>query len=270
MFEFIADKSGKLTKITLNNVRDISYTNLMKLLRNKDVKVNGNRVSKDLLINEGDKVTLYYKAQELKKFHLIFKDDNILVVDKKSGYESVEVYNDLLKEYSSVKFIHRLDRNTDGLLIFALNDISEEELLKGFKNHSFDKKYHAVVYGKMSLKKEVLSAYLLKNSETATVKIFNKKVENSVMIKTGYEVLKENEKTSELLVTLYTGKTHQIRAHLAHVGHFIIGDNKYGDAKINKLFSAKSQMLSAYSLTLFFDDKSPLSYLNNKTFTIER
>ncbi len=270
MYEFIADKTGKISKLALYNVQDLSYSALMKLLRNKDVKVNEKRISKDLIINKGDRVVLYYNPQKVQKFSVIYEDENILILDKKSGYESVEVYNDLLLEKPSAKFVHRLDRNTDGLMIFALNEVTENELLQGFKKHTFDKKYIAKVYGRMPCYKDVLTAYLLKDSENSLVKIFDKRVEGSVMIKTGYEVVKTDDKTTDLLVTLYTGKTHQIRAHLAHVGNFIIGDGKYGDAKINKTFNAKSQMLSSFSLTLKFSEDSLLYYLNNKTFTIKR
>ena len=270
MYQFIADKNGKLSKLALYNVQDLSYSALMKLLRNKDVKVNDKRISKDVLLNQGDKVVLYFKPQKIEKFSTIYIDENILIIDKKSGYQSEDVYNDILQQFSTAKFIHRLDRNTDGLMVFALNEDAENQLLKGFKEHAFDKKYRAKVYGQMPCDKDILTAFLVKDSENSLVKIYDKKVDNSVMIKTGYEVVKADRETSDLLVTLYTGKTHQIRAHLAHEGHFIIGDGKYGDNKINSKFNAKTQKLSSYSLTLKFDKLSPLYYLNNKTFTIKR
>ena len=154
-------------------------------------------------------------------------------------------------------------------MIFSLNREAEKELINGFKSHSFVKIYLATVYGKMPKKSDLLTAYLVKDADNSIVKIYDKKVNGSLLIKTGYEVVKEEENTSLLRVRLYTGKTHQIRAHLAHIGHFIIGDGKHGDNEINKKMGKDKQMLSAYELTLIFDDKSCLNYLNNKTFCIE-
>ena len=98
------------------------------------------------------------------------------------------------------------------------------------------------------------------------MKIYDRKVENSVTIITGYKVIEKLGETSVLDVTLFTGKTHQIRAHLAYIGHFIIGDGKYGDNSINKRLGVKNQQLTAYSLTLHFSKDSPLYYLDGKTF----
>ncbi|MBE7090229.1 MAG: RluA family pseudouridine synthase [Clostridiales bacterium] len=267
MKSFIADKNGKLTRLALDNVQGLSYGALMKSLRDKDVKVNGVRVKADMMLNVGDKVDIYFKQTATSKYAVIFRDENLLVINKKRGFTSEEVFDEISQKEETY-FIHRLDRNTDGIMVFALNKVAEEELLLGFKNRTFTKIYRATVYGKMPKKSDILTAFLKKDSEKSEVKIFDKEVLGSVMIKTGYQVEKEDEETSVLSVTLYTGKTHQIRAHLAHVGHFIIGDGKYGDDRINKRLGVKEQQLTAYSLTLSFDDKSPLAYLNKKTFTL--
>lgn len=269
MIEFIANKNAKLSKVILKEYPLISYSVLMKLLRNKDVKVNGLRTNKDVEINSGDKVEIYYNLPEKSLYSLIFCDQNILVINKESGVLSEEVFNEIKCKYSSARFIHRLDRNTSGLMIFALNENAEKELLLGFKNHSFDKRYLATVKGRLNAKEGVHVAYLLKDKESSTVKIFDKKVNGSVMIKTGYEVISENQETSILKVRLYTGKTHQIRAHLAHLGHPILGDEKYGDSKFNQKNGLKKQCLKSFSLTLYFDKDSPLRYLNGKCFSLE-
>ena len=268
MIEFIADKNRKLSKLALVKCEDLSFSALQKLLRNKDVKVNGKRVGQDVLLEVGDKVTLFYNPKETEKFSELFVDNNVLVIYKKKGYTSESVFESVTKKYPNSFFIHRLDRNTDGIMIFALNEKASEELLFGFKNHDFIKKYSALVYGVMPKQKDLLTAYLLKDSESSTVKIFDKKVSGSVEIKTGYEVVSKMQDCSLLKVTLYTGKTHQIRAHLAHIGHFIIGDGKYGDKAINEQKGAKKQHLTACLLTLKFQPKSPLYYLNDRTFEI--
>ncbi len=269
MFKFISDKQRKLSKLALIKCEDLSFSALQKLLRNKDVKVNGKRVSQDVTLQVGDVVELYYTPKTIDKFSVVYLDDNILVINKKKGYTSESVFDSIKSQFPTSAFIHRLDRNTDGLMIFALNAESEKELLHGFKTHAFDKEYIATVYGVLQKSSDVMTAYLLKDSTTSTVKIFNSQVKGSVEIKTGYEVVSQHPDCAVVKVRLYTGKTHQIRAHFAHIGHFILGDGKYGDNVINQQKGVKKQMLSAVSLTLRFDKKSYLNYLDGKVFSIK-
>ncbi len=267
---FISQKNGKLSKIAPSEIEGLSFATFQKALRNKDVKVNDKRVSKDKDIVVGDKVEVYYYPREkAEQTQVVFEDENILVAYKKSGMLSETFYNDLSEKTGELYFIHRLDRNTDGIMIFAKTRIAEKELLLGFKEHRFVKKYIAEVYGKMPKKEDTLTAFLVKDADNMTVYVHDEKVRGSVLIKTGYKVLKENKDTSVLEVRLYTGKTHQIRAHLSHIGHFIVGDGKYGDNAFNKSKKAKTQRLSAYKLVLFFDKKSALYYLNEKEFVYD-
>ena len=267
--EFIANQKRKLSKLALYNFKNLSYSKLQKLLRNKDVKVNGKRVKEDVMLDIGDKVEIYYNAPIEVGYTIIHKDENVLVINKKQNYTSEEIYESILLQYDSAGFIHRLDRNTNGVMVFSLNEKAETELLNGFKNRIFIKYYTATVFGKMPKKSEILSAYLLKDKDASTVKIFNQRVKGSVLIKTGYEVISENEDVSIIKVRLYTGKTHQIRAHLAYIGNFIIGDNKYGDSEVNKKLKVDRQMLTASEIILNFDKNSPLYYLNGKSFRVE-
>ena len=270
MKSFIADKNRKLTKLALEHIEDLSYSALLKSLRKKDVKVNGKRVNSDVTLNVGDVVEVYYVSTNSEKYITIYSDDNVVVVYKKSGYLSESVFDAVKTEYLDARFIHRLDRNTDGVMIFALGDIAEDCLLKGFKTHAFTKNYHAVVVGVPKQKTNILTAYLKKDKDSATVAIKDVKQDGFVEIKTGYTLLENRGETSLLEVTLYTGKTHQIRAHLAHIGHPIVGDGKYGDFAVNQKLKAKTQMLTAYSLTLAFDRESPLYYLDGKTFIYDK
>ena len=269
MISFIADKNRKLTKLALYHCKDVSFSVLKKLIRNKDVKVNGKRISSDVDLLVGDKVEIYYLSQKKDKFFIVYQDQNVIVINKKSGYTFDDVYSDLSLNYESVFAVHRLDRNTSGLMVFALNSVAEKELLGGFKNHSFEKIYTAQVKGTLKNRQGLLDAYLLKDKNKAKVTIYDNYVKNSVAIKTGYSVISEKEDYSVVKIKLYTGKTHQIRAHLAHIGHAIVGDGKYGDNAFNKIHKARSQRLSATKLTLFFNSQSPLYYLNGREFSVE-
>ena len=268
MKTFIADKTEKLSKFLKEKYgADMPYSTFMKLLRNKDIKINGARVNKDVGLTVGDEIAVYFDGDNLD-FLPVFEKLGVVVFNKPPVLTSEEFEEKLNKKYPFIKLCHRLDRNTSGLLVFASNETSYEEMLKAFKDRTVDKFYKAEVYGKLQNKQATLVSYLKKDEKEGLVKIFNDKVQGSVKIITEYKVIEEYEKTSLLHVKLVTGKTHQIRAHLAHIGHFIVGDGKYGDSKINKELKAKRQKLTAYKIKFNFDKKSPLYELNETEISI--
>lgn len=233
---------------------------LRQLLKKKDVKVNGKRVGADVKVYRGDRVEFYTTPSQEQKsaFVIVYEDENVLVVDKESGVNSEAVYYTLSAERECY-FIHRLDRNTEGLLIFALNKASEAELLNIFKKGEVDKYYQTVVSGRVPEDHAVLSAYLIKNPEHATVKIYDEPLGEKII--TEYFVEKRSGELTFLKIKLHTGKTHQIRAHLAHIGCPVLGDGKYGNKQINEKYNKTRQCL--LSAELKFKTSGRLAYLND-------
>lgn len=269
MKTFKVQKQQKLSAFLIENYNgEISYSAVMKLFRKKDVKVNGIRVNKDVTVCVGDEVCSYYNGEKQFTLTEVYRDENILITDKPSGITSEDFEARVKTIYKTAELCHRLDRNTDGLLCFSLNAIANEELLKAFKDRTVKKYYLAEIYGTFDKKSDVLTAYLVKDSINSQVKIYKKKVDDSVKIVTAYKTLKESGGTSLVEVELVTGKTHQIRAHLAYEGHFIIGDGKYGNNKINARYKAKTQKLTAYRIAFY--GLNELRYLNGKEFKLER
>ena len=250
--------------IDLLQDKGLSYNVCQKALRKQDVKVNGKRIKENIKIDKGALVEVYYQQSPLK-FDIVYQDDNIFVVNKHSGIE-VEGKDGVAQSLNAIA-VHRLDRNTTGLLLLARNKASANALLQAFKDRTITKKYLALVVGKSNLNGEYL-AYLTKDSKKSIVKIYDKNVKDSVKIMTIIKTIKSDDEKSLVECTLVTGKTHQLRAHLAYLGYPIIGDGKYGKNSDNKHFKTAKQQLHCYYLKL---DKlsSPLDYLNGKEFKCE-
>ena len=235
------------------------------LLKNKEIKVNGKRVNADMPLRKGDEVCYFLtkKQEEKPAFFIVYEDDNVLVIDKESGVNSEAVYAALKRERECY-FIHRLDRNTQGLLIFALNEWAETALLQAFKDRKVEKRYHALCVGDFPKTAGILTAYLRKDAEKSQVKVFDMPKPGAEKIITEYKVISSADGFTKVEVTLHTGKTHQIRAHLSHIGCPIVGDMKYGDTTVNKAQKTARQCLVSKILILHLD--GDLAYLNDKTF----
>ncbi len=264
----------KLNTFILDNLPFITQNTLYKLLRKKDIKVNNKRVNTNVTIHTGDIISVYISYSNL--LQIVYEDDNILVVNKPTKLE-VTGTNSLTslvhKKYDNSSFqympCHRLDRNTTGLVLFAKNKTALDILNKKFKNHEIEKHYLALVYGIPKKETLKMEAYLFKDSKKSLVYISDSFKKGYKKIITYYNIIKRYENSSVLDVQIETGRTHQIRAHLAHIGHPIIGDGKYGINKINKEFGSKFQQLVAYKLVFNFKtDSGILNYLNNKTISI--
>ncbi len=272
MYSFIVEKNQKLIKFIQEKFNNsIKYSQILKLIKNKDIKVNGKRVSKDIDLSVGDKIDVYTTIEIVKNQpNIVYVDENILVIDKPVKKDYLSILNDIKESYPTLVAVHRLDTNTTGLMVFALNEKSEKELLKAFKKGDIQKKYITEVYGNFDKDELVLEDFLVKDKDKSIVKIYKNKVENSLTVKTGCKVLQRLNESTILEVTLYTGRTHQIRAHLSYYGHFVIGDGKYGKEKINRQFKASHQRLCAYKIAFKFNENSLLNYLNGKEISLNR
>ena len=283
MKKLVVDKKyngKKLNKVILEKIPDIKYSTFCKLLRKKDIKVNGKRVNKDVEVFENDEVLIYIQDDLLrsnKEIETVFEDDNILVINKDAGIEITgdnsltSIVQELYKEKGCRPMpCHRLDRNTTGLVLYAKNKEALDILLSKFKNHEIEKHYLAWVYGIPKEKHKRLEAYLFKDNKKSMVYISDIFKKGYQKIITTYTILeKKKDNTSILDVEIETGRTHQIRAHLAHIGYPIIGDGKYGKNEINKTFNRRTQMLCSYKLKFNFkNDSGLLEYLKGKEFVL--
>ena len=283
MKKLVVDKKydgKKLNKFLLDNIPNLSYGLFCNTLRKKDIKINGKRTNKDITIFDGDEILVYISDELLDSMSsnsvnldIIYEDENILVINKPANIEvtGIDSLTSLIhKKYENSDFkpmpCHRLDRNTNGLILYAKNEESLNILLEKFKNHEIEKHYLALVYGVPSVDYKRIESYLFKDNKKSMVYISDTPKKGYVKIITSFSVLERKpDNTSLLDVQIETGKTHQIRAQLAHIGHPIIGDGKYGKNEINKKFRKNTQMLCSYSLKFNFKtDSDILNYLKNK------
>ena len=290
------EENQKIFKFVKKYLNNAPLSLIYKIFRKKDVKVNGKRVNEDYILKENDYVQIYVpndftnisETKELKEtkitFEVLYEDDNLLAVYKPQGLLVVEnenestntlsnqvlVYLANKNEYSietkgfTPSPVHRIDRNTSGIVLIAKNMLASQELTKMFKNRTnIVKSYLALVKGTINGKGEI-NKNLIKDNNKSFVRIC--KSNEGMNALTLYEVKEHILDYSLVSLTLKTGRTHQIRVHMSSINHPLVGDAKYGDFELNKLFKKnyqwEKQFLHASEVS-FEGISGPLSYLNS-------
>ena len=299
------DANQRLDKFLTKRFRTMPQSLLYKYIRKKCVKINNKKCENSTLLKEGDVVKLFIKDEFFEnspienyeflkapdKLDILYEDDNIILMDKKAGvivhpdknyhFDSLVarvqhyLYNkgeyDPKNENSFTPALaNRIDRNTGGIVMACKNAESLRALNEKIKNREIRKLYLCMVQGTLKQKSGILNGYLFKDEKKNKVTIFQKEVPNSKFFKTAYRVIRETNGNSVVEVDLLTGRTHQIRACMAAIGHPLLGDTKYGYRRKNTDDVFPYQALYAYRVTFDFQgDNTILDYLNQKSFSVD-
>lgn len=297
------DANQRLDKFLLKKFKTMPKKMAYMYIRKKCVKVNGKKATPEVMLKENDLLTFYIKDEFFdniqeenyeflkapKNLKIIYEDENIILLDKKPGvivhqdksyhfdclllrlqhylYDNGE-YNPKEENCFAPALVNRIDRNTGGIVIGAKNAESLRILNQKMKDRELHKFYLCLLINKPKKDNAILSDYLIKNEKTNKVTVLRNEKQGAKKILTKYSVLKTNNNLTLCEVELLTGRTHQIRAHMSSIGCPILGDNKYGNKKLNQKYSLSKQCLYSYKLAFdFTTDSGILSYLDKKDFS---
>lgn len=299
------DAGQRLDRFLAKAVPLLPASLAQKYIRIKRIKCNGKRIDRDTRLQEGDVLQLYindeffdkprednaYLTVANPKLSIVYEDENILLVDKRPGlavhpHDGAEYGRTLIDHIQSYLYqkrewrpreenaftpalCNRIDRNTGGIVIAAKTAEALRVMNQKIKDREIDKRYLAIVEGTPKPKEGSLKGYLFKDAQKNRVYVTDTPQPGSKTCQTNYKTLATAAGLSLVECELITGRTHQIRAQLAHAGHPLLGDGKYG--KLDKRFDRNYQALYSYKLTFTFTtDAGSLAYLNGKSFRVEK
>lgn len=297
------DANQRLDKFLLKKFKTMPKKMAYMYIRKKCVKVNGKKATPEVMLKENDLLTFYIRDEFFdnireenyeflkapKNLKIIYEDENIILLDKKPGvivhqdksyhfdclllrlqhylYDNGE-YNPKEENCFAPALVNRIDRNTGGIVIGAKNAESLRILNQKMKDRELHKFYLCLLINKPKKDNAILSDYLIKNEKTNKVTVLRNEKQGAKKILTKYSVLETNNNLTLCEVELLTGRTHQIRAHMSSIGCPILGDNKYGNKKLNQKYTLSKQCLYSYKLAFdFTTDSGILSYLDKKDFS---
>lgn len=296
------DSGQRIDRFITKSMPELPKSMMYRLIRKKDIKINGKRCTADTMLKDGDIVRIYVKddvsapkqhdmnfMNAPSELEIVFEDKNILIAFKPVGLDShsngtsgTDTLINRIKRYLYDKGVYipenensfapalcsRLDRNTSGLVISAKNAISLREVNSAIQSGLVRKIYRCLTVAEPPKTEDIITAWHFKDESRNIVRISDEKKDDYREIRTGYRIIGRKNGLCLLEIRLFTGRTHQIRAHLAHIGCSILGDGKYGDVTKNKRYGVFRQALCAFALEFDFPEDSPMNYLNKIRVTV--
>ncbi len=300
------DAGQRLDKFLTKAVRGLPQSMMYKFIRTKKIKLNRRRAEPSVMLNEGDEIQLFIRDDFFAspeeddlaieriepKIRPVYEDENVIVLNKRQGvlvhaddegrdntllmhlkaylYKKGE-YDPRREQSFAPALCNRIDRNTGGMVIAAKNASALRDMNERIRTGQVSKYYLCAVHGDMPKAADRLTAYLVKDRNTNTVGVFDSPVKGGKTVITAYRVLARRNGASLLEVELVTGRTHQIRAHMAHIGHPLLGDGKYGVNKADRANGYKYQALYSYRLRFDFEKNGGvLDYLAGKELVLPK
>ncbi len=297
------DAGQRLDKFLTKAYPQLPPALLYKAIRKKDVRLNGKRCAGGEHLQSGDEIVLFLPEDSLtvtapeydflrasRRLDILYEDDHILLLNKEAGllvHPDDKEYTDTLiarvqrylyekgaydpagEQSFAPALVNRIDRNTMGIVIAAKTAAALRILNDKLKKREIEKYYLCIVHGQMPKPEDTLEGFLDKDEDKNRVFISHNAHPGARTIRTRYRVLEEKNGLSLLEIHLLTGRTHQIRAHLASIGRPLLGDGKYGSNALNKGTGFDKQALCSYRLRFAFTTPADeLEYLNGKEFTL--
>lgn len=299
------DAGQRLDKFLTKFLKSCPQSMIYKYLRKKRIKLNGKKAEGNVKLCEGDVLDMYINDEFFGEgsdtdtsftkirpdLNIVYEDENIMLIDKKVGMivheDDGEKFNTLISHIKAYLYqkgeynpedeqsfapalCNRIDRNTGGIVIAAKNAAALRTINEKIKSREIKKHYLCMVQGHIKPESGTLTAYLQKNESQNRVYISDTAKDGYKKCITKYKTVGATADACFLEIDLITGRTHQIRAQMAHIGHPLAGDGKYGTNEFNKKVGLKYQALYSYKTEFAFTDENMLSYLNGKSFEVDK